>query len=75
MTTRVRSSVCQTFLFSHFSSALTDGLLDKAVNEFQSFVKELDGFEVKNQSFNISLQCEAGQVLIDNKKCGKSCVI
>ena len=55
-----------------FRSALTEGLLETAINEFQSFVKEIGGFVVTNQSVDISLHCEAGQVLRDNKRCGKS---
>ena len=61
-----------TYIFQFFRSALTEGLLETAFNEFQSFVKEMGGFVVTNQSFDISLHCEAGQVLRDNKRCGKS---
>ena len=45
-------------------------MLEKAVIGFESYVKQLGGFEMGTQSLSISLQCEEGQVLLDNKKCG-----
>ena len=63
------------YIHQFFRSALTEGLLETAINEFQSFIKEMGGFVVTNQSFDISLHCEAGQVLRDNKRCGKSSLL
>ena len=44
-----------TYILQFFRSALTEGLLETAINEFQSFVKEMVGFVVTNQSFDIYL--------------------
>ena len=42
------------YIYQFFRSALTEGLLETAIyNEFQSFVKEIGGFVVTNQSFTI----------------------
>ena len=60
-----------TFLLVFYSrSAVSEDSFEEAVTGFQSYIKQLEGFELGVQSYNISLQCELGQVLTQDKKCG-----
>ena len=49
---------------------MSEASFTEAVTGFQSYIKQLEGFELGEQSYNISLQCELGQVLTQYKKCG-----